>query len=125
MIAFKSIRRIGVLGFTIAACILFSAIASNALAAQVTLQWNANTEGDLAGYRIHQGTVNGSYSVHIDVHNVTTYTLTGLMAGQTYYFAATAYDTSGNESAYSNQVSYAVPTNLAHSMPFLQLLLDE
>lgn len=109
MIAYKSISRIGVLGFKIAGCILLSAIASNALADQVTLQWDANTESDLAGYRIHQGNEDGSYSVHIDVHNVTTYTMTGLTEGQTYYFAATAYDASGNESGYSNQVSYTVP----------------
>ena len=59
--------------------------------------------------RIHYGTASGSYSVHTDVHNVTTHTVTGLTAGQTYYFAATAYDASGNESGYSNPVSYAVP----------------
>jgi hypothetical protein len=33
------------------------------------------------------------------------------MAGKTYYFAATAYDTSGYESGYSTQVSYSVPTD--------------
>jgi hypothetical protein len=81
-----------------------------AFPADVTLAWNPNTESDLAGYRIHYGTASGSYSVQIDVHNVTTCTVTGLTAGQTYHFAATAYDTSGNESGYSNQVSYQVPT---------------
>jgi hypothetical protein len=81
-----------------------------ARAEQVTLAWDANTEPDLAGYKIHYGAASGSYSVHMDVHNVTTYTVTGLTAGQTYYFAATAYNASGNESGHSNQVSYAVPS---------------
>ena len=89
-----------------------------ARAEQATLAWDANTESDLAGYKIHYGTASNSYSVHIDVNNVTTYTVAGLTAGQTYYFAATAYDASGNESGYSNSVSYAVPSpNGAPSTP--------
>ena len=89
-----------------------------ARAEQATLAWDANTESDLAGYKLHYGTASNSYSVHIDVNNVTTYTVAGLTAGQTYYFAATAYDASGNESGYSNSVSYAVPSpNGAPSTP--------
>ena len=109
MIASKSIRRIWILGCEIVVCIIIGVIASNALAAQATLAWDPNTESDLAGYRVHYGTASGSYTVHTDVHNITSYTVTGLTAGQTYYFAATAYDASGNESGYSNPVSYAVP----------------
>jgi fibronectin type 3 domain-containing protein len=109
MIAYRSISRIWILGFEIVVCIIIGVIASNAMAAQATLAWDPNTESDLAGYKVHYGTASGSYTVHTDVHNVTTYTVTGLTAGQTYYFAATAYDTSGNESGYSNPVSYAVP----------------
>jgi hypothetical protein len=109
MIASKSISRIWTLGFEIVVCIIIGVIASNALAAQATLAWDPNTESDLAGYKVHYGTISGSYTVHTDVHNVTTYSVTGLTAGQTYYFAATAYDASGNESGYSNPVSYAVP----------------
>ena len=109
MIASKSISRIWILSFVIVVCIFIGVIESNALAAQATLAWDSNAESDLAGYRIHYGTASGSYTVHTDVHNVTTYTVTGLTAGQTYYFAATAYDASGNESGYSNSVSYAVP----------------
>ena len=109
MIISKSIRRIWILGFEIVVCIIVGLIASNAMAAQVTLAWDPNTESDLAGYRVHYGTASGSYTSHTDVHNVTSYTVTGLTAGQTYYFAATAYDASGNESGYSNPLSYAVP----------------
>jgi len=118
MIAYRSISRICILGFEIVVCIIVGLIASNAMAAQATLAWDPNTESDLAGYRVHYGTASGSYTVHTDVHNVTTYTVTGLTAGQTYYFAATAYDASGNESGYSNPVSYAVPAvNGAPSAP--------
>lgn len=117
MIASKPIGRFSILCFEIAVFVIIGALAADALAADVTLAWDPNTESDLAGYRIHHGTASGSYSVHIDVNKVTTYTLTGLTAGQTYYFAATAYDASGNESGYSNSVSYAVPGAAVNGAP--------
>ena len=80
-----------------------------ARAEQVTLAWDANTESDLAGYRVHYGTASGSYTTVVDVHKVTTAIVTGLTAGQTYYFVVTAYNAANNESGYSNQVSYPVP----------------
>jgi hypothetical protein len=77
--------------------------------AQITLTWNANTEPDLAGYRIYQGTSSGVYPNVKDVGNMTTATVPNLTAGQTYYFAVTAYGTEGLESGYSNEVSYRPP----------------
>ncbi len=99
--------------------IVVAGVSVDALAGQAALTWNPNTESDLAGYKLHYGTANANYTVHLDVHNVTSYTVTGLTDGQTYYFAATAYDSSGCESGYSNQVSYTVPTtaNGAPSTP--------
>jgi len=75
-----------------------------ALAADAILSWNANSESDLAGYKVYYGTSSGNYGNPIDVGNQTTYTVTGL-TGSTYYFAVTAYNTSGTESGYSNEVS--------------------
>jgi hypothetical protein len=92
----------------------------SAFAAQIKLAWDANTESDLAGYKVYYGTASGSYGNPTNVGNVTTYTLTGLTLGQTYYIAVTAYDTSNNESGYSNEVNgvatdgapvYTVATN--------------
>ncbi|MFO7708481.1 MAG: choice-of-anchor U domain-containing protein [Desulfobacterales bacterium] len=112
------IGRFWILCLEIIIIAIISTVASDASAADVTLAWDPNSETDLAGYRLHYGAASGSYSVHIDVRNVTTYTVTGLTAGQTYYFAATAYNTSGNESGYSNSVSYTVPVvNGAPSTP--------
>jgi hypothetical protein len=39
----------------------------------------------------------------------TTYTVGNLPAGRTYYFAVTAYDGSGNESAFSAEASKTIP----------------
>jgi chitinase len=90
--------------------ILLSAVPfSAAYAASVDLEWDPNTEPVLAGYKIYWGTSSGNYPSSKDVGNTTTCTITGLVGGQTYYFAATAYDVKGAESDYSNQISYAVP----------------
>ena len=60
---------------------------------------------DLAGYWIYYGTSSGSYIGKTYAGSVTTYTLTNLTKGQTYYIVATSIDTSNNESAFSNEVS--------------------
>jgi hypothetical protein len=82
--------------------------AAAAHAASVDLEWDPNTEPELAGYKIYWGTSSGNYSSSRDVGKTTVYTISGLDEGKTYYFAATAYDGSNNESGYSNQVSFTV-----------------
>lgn len=77
--------------------------------ASVGLAWNANSESDLAGYRLYRGTNSGVYTFVKDVGNVTTTTDTNLVEGVTYYFVVTAYNVAGLESEPSNQVSYKVP----------------
>ncbi|MDR4506602.1 MAG: Ig-like domain-containing protein [Candidatus Scalindua sp.] len=80
---------------------------SNLCSAQADmLLWDPNSEDDLAGYKVHYGTSSGNYNSHEDVGNQTSYTLTGLGDGNDYYLAVTAYDFSGNESTYSNEVVY-------------------
>lgn len=70
----------------------------------VTVTWTANSEADLKGYRIYVGTRSGSRAQTFDVGNVTTARLT-LPLGSTYFFVVTAYDTTGNESAASGELS--------------------
>jgi hypothetical protein len=79
-------------------------------AAQVSLAWDRNSETDLAGYIVYYGTGSRVYNWFIDVGNATTCTVTGLADGSTYYFAATAYDSSGLESVYSSEVSKSMCT---------------
>jgi hypothetical protein len=82
----------------------------------VVLTWEAptlRTDGtpftDLAGYNIYYTTVPENYtdSVSIDVGNVTTYTINNLPLN-TYYFVATAYDSTGDESTFSSEVSKVI-----------------
>jgi dihydroxyacetone kinase DhaKLM complex PTS-EIIA-like component DhaM len=78
-------------------------------AGSVRLNWQPNTELDLKGYNIYQGTQTRVYSLPIQVGKVDTYEFSDLQEGQTYYFAVTALDNSGNESGYSTEVSKQVP----------------
>lgn len=76
------------------------------------LTWSANTEPDLAGYRVYYGTAPGVYQQPKGqgiVVTGTTYTVAGLNSGTRYYFAVTAYDGSGNESDYSQEVFKDIP----------------
>jgi hypothetical protein len=76
---------------------------------QASLEWDPNSEPELAGYKLHYGLASGSYPNIVDVGNSTTYTLTGLAAGTTYYITATAYNISGLESGFSNEVVFTSP----------------
>lgn len=90
-----------------------------ARAGQVTLAWDPNTESDLAGYRVHYGTASGVYTATVEVdRNTTTCTVLNLTSGQTYYFAASAFNSAGESSGYSNEVSAAIESpNLAPATP--------
>jgi len=78
-------------------------------AAQVTLSWDPIAEPDLAGYKLHYGISSRSYEFSVDVGNATSYTLSGLLEGQIYYFAVTAYDRSQHDSVFSNEVMSTAP----------------
>jgi hypothetical protein len=130
-------------------------------AAEITFAWNANTERDLAGYKLYAGTVSRfdpaldpdgileklqeqceskptpetiqeckdtwaefcsdpedplcdydffTYDRVVDVGNVTEYKLLDVGDGPGFY-AATAYDTSGNESQFSMELSLVINTS--------------
>jgi hypothetical protein len=77
---------------------------------RATLSWTAPTEntdgstlGNLSGYRIRYGTSASALTSTIVIENasVTTYVVEDL-APATWYFAVTAVNTTGAESAYSN-----------------------
>jgi hypothetical protein len=83
--------------------------AADAIGADVTLAWDPNSEPDLAGYKLHYGTASHAYTSTVDVGKRTTTNVPDLAEGLTYYFAVTAYNSSGASSGYSNEVSYRVP----------------
>ena len=99
-------------------CLL--ALAFTAHAADVTLTWDANTESDLAGYRVYQGSgTDPTTFTRVQQVAATTATIKGLDS-TAHSFAVTAYTTAGLESAYSNIVTVPAapiaPGNLKWSL---------
>lgn len=80
---------------------------ATANAASVTLGWNANSETNITGYRLHYGTAGAPFSVKVDVAAVSA-TITNLKEGVTYTFAVTAINTDRFESDFSTPISYTV-----------------
>ncbi len=77
----------------------------------VTLEWDANPEPDIAGYRVYHGTMSGDYSEMLDAGPTTTATVGNLSSGVIHYFVVTAYNAVGLESPPSTEISYTPTPN--------------
>lgn len=88
-------------------------------ATSVPLAWNPSLDVNVAGYKIYYGVASQTYTNWVDVGNVTNVVINGLMAGNTYYFAATTYDVSGVESDFSNEAVYALTAAPVYQAPSL------
>jgi len=110
-------RLLAVISLAILATSIFSlpVFTSAVYAAQISLEWDANGEPDLDGYRVYYGTSSGNYTASVDVGVNTHCVISNLEQGVTYYFAATAYDSEGNESGFSEEIVYAVPAAEPHA----------
>jgi hypothetical protein len=85
------------------------AVAGTGTAPQVSLGWSASTS-PVEGYNVYRGTAPGKYSkLNSALDPNTSYTDTTVAPGTTYYYAATAVNSSGQESALSAPVEIAVP----------------
>ncbi len=76
-----------------------------------SLSWDASAGTDVAGYKIYLATASGAYGAPIATTSadVTTYTVTGLATGTTYFFVVSAFNLDGTESTFSNEVSKNIP----------------
>ena len=76
---------------------------------RITLNWTANTEPDLAGYRIFRSTTSGGpFNEIAGPQTQTTYIDNGLNNSATYYYVVQAQDDAGSLSPNSNQVSATI-----------------
>ncbi|MCS3953323.1 BspA family leucine-rich repeat surface protein [Salinibacter ruber] len=84
-------------------------LAATAGGRQVGLSWDANTEADLAGYRLYRSAqgLPGTSGAPLSERLITgsTFTDTTAEVGEAYRYGVTAVDTAGNESALSGVAS--------------------
>jgi hypothetical protein len=85
--------------------------AQGAATATVSLAWNASQGSTIAGYHLYVGPNSQNYTNMVDTGVSTSGTVQGLVVGNTYSFAVTAYDITGLESPFSTPVSYTIPAS--------------
>jgi len=82
----------------------------------VALNWDANSETDLTGYKVYRGTSPGTATLLADAVKTNTYTDTTAVDGTTYYYSVTATDAEDESYAsdeVANKINYtAVPAQI-------------
>ncbi|MCD4755653.1 MAG: PKD domain-containing protein [Deltaproteobacteria bacterium] len=97
--------------------------AATAYAESAPLSWNAVYAADLEGYVVYWSTtsINSAdftgYEECQAVGDVTSFEITGLEPGQTYYLAVTAMDLAGQESDFSDEISYTTSPPIENQPP--------
>jgi hypothetical protein len=72
----------------------------------LSLKWTHSTSFGIVQYRVYRSNTNGSgYALRATVGNVNSFADTGLASRTTYYYVVTSVNSSGRESAFSNQAS--------------------
>ncbi|MBV8416405.1 MAG: DUF4082 domain-containing protein [Verrucomicrobia bacterium] len=72
----------------------------------VVLAWNSDSDPTVTGYDVVYGTSSSNLNLTQNAGTATSATVSNLAPGQTYYFAAKAYNAQGETSVPSNIVSY-------------------
>jgi hypothetical protein len=100
---------------------------STAVGGQVHLSWDAptaradgTTPPDIAGFKLYYGLISGVYAFVKTLGNQTSYALSGLEPGQTYYIVLTTIDSAGNESRLSDELTVAAPLTFDQSLLLTQ-----
>ena len=102
-------------GFTSILLVLCILSFGRPLAQSITLQWDSNTEPDLAGYNIYRSTSSGAGYIQLNpsLTSATSFEDTAVETGSVYYYVVTAVNTSQMESSFSNEIAsnVTVPSN--------------
>jgi len=82
-------------------------VASFGSATEIPLTWDPSADV-VAGYKIYYGTSSKRYQHSVDAGNETEVVLDLNLPMKKHYFAVTAYDYSGNESDFSNRITWPI-----------------
>jgi hypothetical protein len=94
------------------ASVLLSGTGVAAVQHSAALTWNASSS-TVSGYNVYRSTVSGSSYTKVNPTPIgaLNYTDSTVQSGTTYFYVTTAVDSSGDESAYSNQAIAVVPAS--------------
>lgn len=104
-------------------CLSLSLLAQNA----VTLVWDPSPSENIVGYNVYYGGSTRNYTNVVSAGNTTSVTISNLVTGCTYFFAATAIDSFGLESDFSEEAIYTVPApgTLTNTPPTISNIPDQ
>ncbi len=103
-------RLFAVSGLTLLLTMVAFGIGRVEVPSNVVLAWDPSPGPNIASYQVYYGAASMTFTNVVVVSGSTTNaTVTNLVRGVTYFFAATAKDSAGLESDYSNEVSWTSP----------------
>ncbi len=90
---------------------LFAALSmlEKANASNMIISWNPSVSPNVTGYDVYYGTTSGNYPYRLNAGAATTITISNLIPGTKYYFAATAYAAVGKQSSFSAPAEATIP----------------
>jgi hypothetical protein len=118
------VRRVALTVLLLGVLVALTPLASLATGT-VTLAWDPSPGTNIiANYNVYYGAASGTYTNTVSAGTNTTVSISNLVEGTTYYFAATAVDTAGLESDYSTEVSALIAVKLTNQPPTLNSLAN-
>jgi hypothetical protein len=118
----ERVRHAALFPFVAGLLIALQPRASSAL--DITLAWSPSSDPAVIGYNLYFGPASHTYTNMIQVGGANLATISNLVRGAMYFFAATSYDARGLESDYSDEASYGAITNVFNLPPTLDPLVD-
>ena len=92
---------------------LWALLPAAAFSAEISLAWDKPADSDISGYRVYFGQSGTDYKdspyTEVDSPSQTSAVISGLEEGVTYAFAATSIDGYGQESDFSEALTYTLP----------------
>ncbi len=95
--------------------------AAVAEASQIRVAWNPVSNSSVIGYKVYYGTSSRDYQQVRDVQDNLSCLISGIVEGQQYYIAITAY-TAEAESSFSYELTYPPGLDARSFSPILSLL---
>ena len=102
-----TMKRVLVILLFLAAAIASAIDPSGPTSARVL--WDPSSSPGITNYTVYWGAASQVYTNRIDAGTNLSVVVTGLLRGVTYYFAATATDTKGRASGFSNEPTWLGP----------------